>query len=71
VKLGFSNEGKKIWLEIFKVLVLSKTLGPHREKAIGSWRKLGNKKLHDLSSSLNVTGTNFKLMVPCVIIHIK
>jgi len=36
---------------------LSKTIGPNTEKETGSWRKLGNKKLHDLSSSLNVTGT--------------
>jgi hypothetical protein len=39
---------------VFENRVLRRILGPKRDEVTGEWRKLHNKELHDLYSSLNI-----------------
>jgi hypothetical protein len=45
-------------LEVFENRVLKMIFGPKREEVTGKWRKLHNKKLHDLYSSLSIIRIN-------------
>jgi hypothetical protein len=40
---------------MFERRVLRRIFGPKRKKVTGGWRKLHNKELHNLYSSLNIT----------------
>ena len=42
------------WLRVFENRVLRRIFGPKRNEATGEWRKLHNKELNDLYSSLNI-----------------
>jgi hypothetical protein len=41
-------------LRVFENMVLRKVFGPQRDEVTGEWRKLHNKKLHDLYCSPNI-----------------
>jgi hypothetical protein len=41
-------------LGVFENKVLKRIFGPKRDKVIGEWRKLHNKELRDLYSSLSI-----------------
>jgi hypothetical protein len=39
---------------VFENRVLRRIFGPKRDEVTGEWRKLHNKELHDLTSSLSI-----------------
>jgi hypothetical protein len=39
---------------VFENRVLRRIFGPKRDEVMGEWRKLHNKELHDLYSSLSI-----------------
>jgi hypothetical protein len=41
-------------LRVFENRVLRRVFGPKRDEVTGEWRKLHNKKLHDLYSSPSI-----------------
>jgi len=53
VKLGLtlSEEHR---LRMFKNMALRKTFDPKRDKVTGEWKRVHNKEIYDLYSSLNV-----------------
>jgi hypothetical protein len=53
VKLGLTLR-EEHRLGVFENRVLRKMFGPNRDEVTGEWRKLQNKELHDLYSSLNI-----------------
>jgi uncharacterized membrane protein len=57
--------GRKTWsltlreehrLRVFENRVLGRIFGPKRDEVTGEWRKLHNKELRDLYSSLSIIG---------------
>jgi hypothetical protein len=53
VKLGLSLR-EEYRLRVFENRVLRKLFGPKRHEVTGDWRKLHNRKLHNLYSSPNI-----------------
>ena len=46
------REERKLW--VFENMVLRRIFGPRRDEVMGEWRRLHNKELNDLYSSLNI-----------------